>query len=496
MSEPVRLSESHMWHELREFYEEQGVAAWSEDLLPFFATNNPSLARTYTDLFIAFVEDHAKQGQLDEKKPLYIVELGGGMGRLAYLILVRLAQLDEYLPLPVKYVLTDYSSSNVEHYAEHEKLAPFIESGALQVQTYDAEGSDALDIQQGNPIFVIGNYLFDSLSHDGFKVENGKLLEARCSRQKSGDVNLEFIPAEGKPYDDDLYNAVLEGYKAKLGNTCFPFPIGPLRCLANLCKQNRNKVGMVMADKALRSLEELLGFETLPVQKHPKGFSMSVNCHAMDQIWVQQDGLVLHSAPRSHPLNLAFYYKGLKPGQAKRVERVFREQIDGFGPIDYLEFRKRILGSSRKTLGLCLQLLRLSQWDAELFYELSNLIGETSLAAPLKQQKELYDVMVRCWQNFFPIGDQRDVPFAVARVLACINQFDQAIDFYGESTRLYGKKALTYHNVGLCHYNAGRFSEAQESFQKALDVDKNYGPSKELLIRVEAEVQRRTELSP
>jgi tetratricopeptide (TPR) repeat protein len=496
MSEPVRLSESHMWHELREFYEEEGVSAWSEDHLPFFATNNPALARTYTDLFIAFVEDCSQQGILQEGKPLNIVELGGGMGRLAYLILVRLSKLADCLSHPVKYILTDYSSSNVQSYRDHEKLAPFFENGTLHVQTYDAEGSDPLEMEPGNPVFVIANYLFDSLSHDGFKVTNGKLSEARCTRTDEGEVKLKFLPAPAEPYDDALYNAVLDDYRANLGNTCFPFPVGPLRCLNSLCQQSQNKVGLVMADKALRSLEALLGFDTLPVQKHPRGFSMSVNCHAMDQIWSKQDGFVLHSAPRSHPLNLAFYAKGVEQSQAHRTERVFREQVDGFGPLDYLDFRKRVLGASRKTLGLCLQLLRMSNWDAELFYELSNLIGETSLAAPDHQQRELYDVLVRCWEHFFPIGDQRDVPFGVARVLACINQFDQAIHFYGESLRLYGDKPLTRHNVGLCHYNAGRLTEAQAAFRKALDVDENYGPSKELLIRMEAESERRAELSP
>ena len=496
MNEPVRLSESQMWHELRDFYESEGVSVWSNDRVPFFATNNPSLAKTYTDLFISFIEDCLGQGLVNPDKPVFIVELGGGMGRLAYLILARLSQLATSLPFQVKYLLTDYSSSNVEHYRQHEKLLPFLESGMLRAQAYDAEGSEQLHIEPGNPTFVIANYLFDSLSHDGFRVDNGELFEARCSRSNNGEVELSFPSVEGKAYSEDLYNAVLEGYKATLGNTHFPFPIGPLKCLASLCKQSNQKIGLVMADKALRSLEELLDFESLPVQKHPRGFSMSVNCHALDQIWVQQGGFVLHSAPRSHPLNLAFYAKGLAQEQAPRTERVFREQVDGFGPLDYLDFRKRILATGRKTLSLCLQLLRMSNWDAELFYELSNLIGETSLGAPVQQQRELYDVMVRCWGNFFPIGDERDVPFGVARVLACINQFDQAIDFYGESLRLYGEKALTHHNIGLCHYNVGRLEEAQRSFQNALRVDKNYGPTKELLIRLEAESQRREKLTP
>ena len=497
MSEPVRLSDSQMWHELRDFYESEGVGAWSNDHIPFFATNNPALAHTYTDLFVAFIEDCEKQGLIDQEKPVYIVELGGGMGRLAFLILVRLAQLKEYLPVKVNYLLTDYSSTNVEYYQKHERLIPFIESGRLKVQAYDAEASDPLDIEVGNPVFAIANYLFDSLSHDGFRVEDGKLYEARCSRGIDEQVELSFPPAPSEPYSEASYNEVVESYRAALGNTHFPFPIGPLRCLESLSRQSGQKLCVVMADKALRSTEELLGFESLPVQKHPRGFSMSVNCHAIDQIWQKQRGFVLHSAPRSHPLNLALYGKGIPQEKALRTERVFREQIDGFGPLDYLDFRKQLLSaSSRKTLALCLQLLRISRWDAELFYELSNLLGETSLAAPIAEQRVLYDAMVKCWEHFFPIGDERDVPFAVARVLACINQFEQAIHFYGESVRIYGEKALTHHNVGLCFFNLGRLEEARDAFLKALEVEPEYGPSKELLVRLEAEACRRSRLSP
>ncbi|MFA5506319.1 MAG: SAM-dependent methyltransferase [Vulcanimicrobiota bacterium] len=496
MSESVRLSESQLWQGLREFYVSEGVNVWSEDRLPFFATNNPALARAYTDLFISFIEDCSKQGLVDPDKPVYLVELGGGMGRLAYLILVRLSSLSRSFPFRWKYLLTDYSASNVEYYRQHEKLKPFLENESLQIQTYDAEGIDTLDIVAGNPIFAFANYLFDSLSHDGFKTFNGTLYEALCGQNKKGEPELSFPTVSGPVYENPIYNAVLEEYRQTLGNTYFPFPIGPMRCLDSLCRQTGQRFGLLMADKALRSLEELLGFESLPVQTHRKGFSMSVNCHAIDQIWQRQGGHVLHSAPRSHPLNLAFYFKGIERPQVPYTERVFREQFDGFGPLDYLDFRKQILACSPQSLTLCLQILRMSSWDAELFYELSNLIGETALDAPISEQRELYDALVKCWDNFFPIGDQRDVPFAVARVLACINQFDQAIDFYGESLRLYGPKALTYHNVGLCHYNVGRIEKAKESFREALEVDNDYGPSKELLIRMEAEAERRAHLTP
>jgi len=252
-----------------------------------------------------------------------------------------------------------------------------------------------------------------------------------------------------------------------------------------------------MADKAMRTKEELLDFTSLPFQKHERGFSMSVNCHAIDWVWEKSGGLSLHSTPRDNPLHLALYCKGLKESQIARTRHVFLDQVDGFGPLDYLDFRAQFLSlSAEANLKLCIQLLRLSRWDPELFCEMGNRIGEASLTASLEEKRELYAVMTKCWANFFPIKDDRDVPFAVARVLACINQFQQAIGFYGESLRLYGAKALTHHNIGICHFNLGQHQEASLAFKAALALDRDYGPSKELLLRTEAERERLEKLKP
>ena len=146
-------------------------------------------------------------------------------------------------------------------------------------------------------------------------------------------------------------------------------------------------------------------------------------------------------------------------------------------------------------LSLCLQLLRLSYFDAELLYELSNQIGSLSLDAPIHTQREVYDVLTRCWGNFFSIADGRDVPFAVARTLACINQFQQAIEFYGESLRLYGERAETYQNIAICQFNLEQFGEAEKSANSALKVDPQSDASKSLLVRISEVRERENKLT-
>ena len=223
---------------------------------------------------------------------------------------------------------------------------------------------------------------------------------------------------------------------------------------------------------------------------------MSVNCDALDRIWENLGGRVVHSAPRAVPLHIALYQRGFSDTPLGRMEQVFRDQVDGFGPLDYLDLRAQSSDVSvQNPLKFYLNLLRLSRWDPEFFYELSNTIGEAALSASMDEQRELYEVMTRCWGNYFPIPDERDVPFAVARVLACINQFQQAVGFYGESVRLYGDRALTHHNIGICQFNLSLLEEAEQSFQRALEIEPDYGPSKELLVRTRAEQKRRGALS-
>ena len=496
MSIPVRLSESPLWQEVREFYKQQGEAAWTSGAVPFFATNNPAIAKTYVDLFLAFIDDCLSRDLIDRDQPLFILELGGGLGRLAYLILVRLQNLADGLPVKVKYLLTDYAQTNVSYYQNHERLQPFLESGLLEISQLDAETGLGLETEIKNPPFVIANYLFDTLSHDGFRIREGKLYEALCEKVVDGDIIFSYQELVNEAYENEEFHAILDHYAQTLGDTHIPFPIGPLRCLNSLTALSEGRFALVMADKGLRSMEELLDFASLPLQRHDSGFSMSVNCHAIDTIWKRSDGTVLHSSPRENSLNIALYIKGLGEKGSSKTKNVFEDQINGFGPLDYLSFRSGLIQSiTEMPLSLCLQLLRLSYFDAELLYELSNQIGSLSLDAPIHTQREVYDVLTRCWGNFFSIADGRDVPFAVARTLACINQFQQAIGFYGESLRLYGERAETYQNIAICQFNLEQFGEAEKSANSALKVDPQSDASKSLLVRISEVRERENKLT-
>ena len=53
-----RLSRSVLWRLQRRFFEQRGIAAWSEGVVPHHVTSNPGLARAYgpAGLFLGLVE--------------------------------------------------------------------------------------------------------------------------------------------------------------------------------------------------------------------------------------------------------------------------------------------------------------------------------------------------------------------------------------------------------------------------------------------------------
>jgi hypothetical protein len=81
-----RLSESLLWGLQRQFFEQQGVRAWSTGTVPHRATDNPFIAAAYAQVVFDWLRDWARSAStpsaLDPAQPIYLIELGAGAGRL------------------------------------------------------------------------------------------------------------------------------------------------------------------------------------------------------------------------------------------------------------------------------------------------------------------------------------------------------------------------------------------------------------------------------
>ncbi|MFK7906891.1 MAG: hypothetical protein AB8B69_17290, partial [Chitinophagales bacterium] len=108
------FSESLIWQLNRDYYDQEGVNAWSSGVVPHHLTSNSMVGKTYAELIFGFLKDLASKGQTEEK--VYIVELGAGHGRLAFHVLKHLEKLTKQVGLnlpPYCYVLSDIVEDNL-----------------------------------------------------------------------------------------------------------------------------------------------------------------------------------------------------------------------------------------------------------------------------------------------------------------------------------------------------------------------------------------------
>ena len=217
----------------------------------------------------------------------------------------------------------------------------------------------------------------------------------------------------------------------------------------------------------------------------------------MAMYWERLKGQTLISTMRDDVLDICCFTLGLGATEISRTRRAFFDKLDRFGPLDYLNLRSSLretkLGSENE-FRFCLEMLRLSGWDPETLYELSDTLIRSSADLSLKQKRELLLALARVWDNYFPIGESRDLPFEMARLLFRLEHYEQALSAYQESLRLFGEHKMTHHNMGMCHYYLRRLASARECFQRSLRMDPNYGATREWLLRLEPELGEVEEL--
>ena len=198
--------------------------------------------------------------------------------------------------------------------ASNEKLKPLFDGGYLDVAKFDAEDDTSLRLLYTKeiisprfsdaPIVCLFNYVFDTLRHDAFRIQDGTLMEGRCTvRFKDEEGNMRkdkgsaemlisrmetsweyaLCPVDYYTGDDAAFNAVLEKYlrtHAEKQNTLsFLVPVGGMRCLRNLRNISRAGVVALIADKSYR---DVTGMQNPHVAVHGS-FSFMVNIDAVTE---------------------------------------------------------------------------------------------------------------------------------------------------------------------------------------------------------------------
>lgn len=516
LEQGVRLSRSLLWKMQRRFYLEHGVKAWSQGEIPQYVTTNPVMARTYAQLFLAWLRDLSAQksdSALDPAQPIYLVELGAGSGRFAYHFLLHFFDMLERSSLRglrVIYVMADLVETTLDFWMAHPQLQPWRDAGRLDFAHFDAETDQTLKLRGGttlsadtvrNPMGVIANYFFDSLTQDAYRIINGDLFESLSglstrrhdvSHADPSDpsllpsIELDFSqgPAATHCYSDPALNRLLDHYGRILPSSHLLFPCGPLGALASLRRMARDRLFLMSADKGFHHIGDL-AFSQLPELAHHGCISMMVNYHALGQYTTDEGGQFLGTRHRHECLDICGFLFGLNREESLETNLAFEEFVELSSPDDFYGARGLLSKHlDALPLGKVLSILRGSCWDTLTYLELHPRLLELVPRTPELLKDEVRWAVGRVWDSYYHVGERADLGFAMGLLYFNLGDYAMALARLRDSLRLHGEHAATLYNLAMCHQQLGQISEARSIAHKALALDPRCEPARALLLRL------------
>ena len=341
----------------------------------------------------------------------------------------------------------------------------------------------------------------------------GRLENLYCYKPVSPDYYLE---EEG----DELHFArILKWYKSYFCDApegaSILFPVGALRALRRLSKFSSGRAIVISGDKGNNNPDQFSGLLDPHIAVHGS-FSLMVNYHAIGAWFTSKGGFSLHnpqeeaslkvscfvltdnesSAPTSSPLAT----NGLIAPKICEVDEVrstkfpnlvvsFREYLDSFGPNDFFVMQKTLKEDSpNPPLRSIVSLLKLGDWDPDVFFKFRDLILNNAPTCGHKLRSDLCRGMDRVWTNYYAMDTDKDIAFEIGRFYYGIREYQQALKYYGESSSTIGEHHVTSHNQGLCNYSLNNLVEALEQFKKAIKLNPAYEKAKNWVEKVTKEI--------
>jgi hypothetical protein len=504
LEEGQRLSRSRLWRLLRSAYSSRSDG-FSSGIVPHYGTCNAWIAEAYARVLEGWLRDHASA---DPSEPLYLVELGCGSGRFAFMVLQALRLRKTSAPR-FTWVLTDFTDAQVEALRRHPQLQDFVAAGQLDFARFDAGRDVSLTLLHAqrtiehtkNPLAVVANYFFDTIPQDVFYVCDGRLEECLVKLTLPAAphdpedpailrrLTVGWSDAPATPYGDPALDGILERYRQRLRRSAVKFPVVALECLGRLRAIAADRLLLLTSDKGLVLEAELDGKERPGIALHGTVFSMSVNYHAIGEWFRDAGGQVLAMEHHSPSLNTA----GFVLGPAPETARAFVEHVARFSPDDFFSVR-RALEKRLESLSLeeALGILRLGRGDPRMLLRLQPRLRKLAREASALQLRQLMQLIERAEALYFHIGEDHDFSFDVGVLLVDMGRCEAALERFLVSRQRYGDDPTTAYNLALCCQRLGRLDEAHRRIDEVLAQKPDYEAAVRLKkdIRIELDSQK------
>ncbi len=491
-----RFSESCIWKLQREYFEKSGINAWVNQV-PFYITSNPFIAHCYAKLIINFIRDYLRQKPEAKNAPFYILELGTGSGRFSYYLVKALEAFCEAYGLQdisICYVMSDFTKNNIQYYETHPALLPYIEKGWIDFALFDMETKRPITLLRKNialnqeslvnPLTVVANYIFDTVSHDAFAVHEGKLYELLLNTSTPEQNMVHNSPASMEQlttsysvkevkhpfYNDPDLDNILESYKTTLSSSSFLLPIGSIRAINLLKKLSNDQLFIISSDKGYSTTDALdhLGHPSLSFHG---SFSLMVNFHAIATYFKSTGGDYFLQTSRRGIKTSVFCY-GFQLQNMPETTMAIQEHVEDFAPTDYFTLHRRMSDTFQTCdLDTIAAHLQLAKWDPHIYLKLSNHIISLIEKADKTTIEFMASNMHKIAANYYYMPKSECILFEIAVFFHAIKRYAEALKYYQQASQFIGEQFSLFYNMALCQQSLGMTEDALKNFKEAARLD-------------------------
>ncbi|MBA3957447.1 MAG: hypothetical protein H0X51_03500 [Parachlamydiaceae bacterium] len=475
---PTKFSQSLLWKLQRDAYCQFGIDAWNQYGVPSYITSNSFIAKNYAQVVLGYLRDCLSKESIDLTHPIYIVDLGAGTGRLAYLFLKELHASIASSSLPklnLCYVMTDIASSNIEFWQQNPQLKPYFEQGLLDCAYFHHAQTDPIHLINRketlsqetlvNPMVLICNYFFDTIPQELFRFRNGQLEEGEISlytkvegaidpaiiNQLQCRYSYKSIPQTDSYYDCADLNELLASYSTIAAETPFLFPIGAFQVLKAFKEWSQSSFLLIAADQGVCTPEQIQELPEPKLSLHGS-FSFSVNYHSLAAWFQQQNGV---GCLTSFPDRAFVVMAGVLGAQdVPETALAFRTHLDSFEPMDYFKLISLLQDEWRKpSLDFMLLLIKLGNWDSNVMNDFFERMRKTLPGATENQKRLLCATIDKVWENFYPTEPAAgSFVLNLGVLLFEMDFFSEARSYFKRSMDITGVNTTAIENIAACNH--------------------------------------------
>jgi tetratricopeptide (TPR) repeat protein len=104
---------------------------------------------------------------------------------------------------------------------------------------------------------------------------------------------------------------------------------------------------------------------------------------------------------------------------------------------------------------------------------------------------ELHRAIEQVWENYYPIGEEKDLAFCMGVLLYRMQYYSEALSYFQRSLQLHGSNLSTLYNMAMCHYGLRQLDAALDLVNQVLESDPTFEPARAMRIQLQSKMLHR-----